>query len=434
MSGRRANPPPPGGYIAETLSRSNIAIILFALGVANAVRFSLAAFARWNLDDFSLHYTEALALRHGIDPYVTGLTPIARHLGLVLGVLTRAAETPFFLMIFEPLTMLSPYAAHAGWFALSVAALIAALALIFAEMPELSWAMRASLAGLALLYLPLSRDFMFSQSQSIMLFMFALAMRYLKRERSGAAGVVLGIATLLRGYPIALLGYLAVAKRWRALAAAIATIAAGGIATIAIAGIAPTLSFIAHDAGWLTQPAFVHQTLDISMTAFLTRLFYYWFTPELSGARFIVYRLAEIVAELAAIAIAVRVTMKRGEEHGPDFRCYSLWIATAILVSPVAWIHYMTLLILPFMLIARAAISGRASAGACWMAAINWAGAALAIWLYNRYRLGALPMWRIGAPFPLALMAEGSFFALLAGYAAVYWFAADNAITGADRG
>ncbi|HVN64039.1 MAG TPA: glycosyltransferase family 87 protein, partial [Candidatus Binataceae bacterium] len=278
MSGGRLNSAAPGRYIAEALSNPRNALILLALGLANAIRFSIATFARWNLDDFSLHYTEALALRNGLNPYVTDLTPLAREHGLVLGVLTRAAETPFFLVTFEPLTILSPYGAHTVWFVLSAVALFAAFASILVEMPEPNWAIRASLVGLALLYLPLSRDFMFSQSQSIVLFMFALTMFFLRRDREGAAGAIIGIAALLRGYPGLMLGYFAVARRWRATGAAVATIAAGTLLTIALTGLAPTAGFIGHEASWVTQEAFSNQTLDISVTAFLARVLHYWFS------------------------------------------------------------------------------------------------------------------------------------------------------------
>src|SRR5271169_4316257 len=74
---------------------------------------------QWHRRDFSNYYESAWALRHGIDPYSTLLTPIGAQLGLETGGLLHASETPPFLLCFEPLTRLQPRTAFWIWIAIN---------------------------------------------------------------------------------------------------------------------------------------------------------------------------------------------------------------------------------------------------------------------------------------------------------------------------
>ena len=416
----------PGGNISAAILQPRYAAIILIAGIVEAARVIAQSAARWNLDDFSLHYTSALALRTGADPYSSNLEPLGHPLGLVLGVLTRATDTPFFLVVFEPLTMLSPYTAYWVWFALSAIALTVTIMLLFREMPDLPLPVRIALIGLTLMYVPVAQNFLFSQSQTVILFLLTLAVIFMNRNRDEAAGAAIGLAVLMRGFPVFLIGYLAATRRWRAAAASLATIVAGGALTVAIAGVARPFSFIASAMPWITQPAFWGQWYNISAGAFIARLFYLCFGLALDTPGFTAARAAAIVTEFGLIGIAIANALRRQARSDPDFRVFSLWIATTIVVSPTAWVHYMTLFILPFFLLTDAALKNRTSERACWLAAANWALVAFAAWFYMRNRLGMIPVWRAPGAGIFPPMAEASFLAFVAGYAALYWFATDE--------
>ena len=85
---------------------------------------------QWHRRDFSNYYESAWALRHGIDPYSTNLTPIGAQLGLETNWLVHASETPPFLLCFEPLTRLRPRVAFWIWSAINFSALAIAMYLL----------------------------------------------------------------------------------------------------------------------------------------------------------------------------------------------------------------------------------------------------------------------------------------------------------------
>src|SRR5271155_6184386 len=89
--------------------------------------------AQWHRRDFSNYYESSWALRHGIDPYSTNLTPIGAQLGLETGGLLHASETPPFLLCFEPLTKLPPRSAFWIWIAINFSALAVAMYLLLAH-------------------------------------------------------------------------------------------------------------------------------------------------------------------------------------------------------------------------------------------------------------------------------------------------------------
>ena len=140
---------------------------------------------QWHRRDFSNYYESAWALRHGIDPYFSFLTPVGVQLGLETGGLLHASETPPFLLCFEPLTRLQPRAAFWLWSAINFAALAIAMYLLLAHRPGLSGRTAWLLAGLILTSAPVNVNLYWGQSQLITLALIAAAMRSMERDRDG---------------------------------------------------------------------------------------------------------------------------------------------------------------------------------------------------------------------------------------------------------
>src|SRR5579863_7355708 len=189
---------------------------------------------QWHRRDFSNYYESAWALRNGIDPYSTLLTPIGAQLGLETGGLLHASETPPFLLCFEPLTRLQPRVAFWIWIAINFSALGFAMYLLVAHRRGLSGRTAWLLAGLLLMSAPVSLNLYWGQSQLIVLALMVAAMRAMERDRDGAAGLLIAAAALLRAYPLLLIGYFVFRRKWRALIFATIGITAGGFATVAI--------------------------------------------------------------------------------------------------------------------------------------------------------------------------------------------------------
>ncbi len=281
------------------------------------------------------------------------------------------------------------------------------------------------LAGLILMSAPVNLNFYWAQSQLIVLALLAGAMRAMERERDGAAGLLIAAAGLLRAYPLLLVGYFVIRRKWRAVAFATAGIAAGVFVTVAALGLTQTLSFV-HGASWLTDDYLVKRVDNLSLGPFVSRTFWA-LTRTASGSSADWIRRASIaVADLIVLGLTIRTTLADENRGDPDWRIYSLWIATAIMLSPVGWHHYLVLLTIPFVQLVTSAAQGRSGARAIWMAALAYLLSAASLTVFNRLLVPPPTAFQLNFPWLAHTLEEASFAALLTGYIAAYWFATDH--------
>ena len=123
---------------------------------------------------------------------------------------------------------------------------------------------------------------------------------------------------------------------------------------------------------------------------------------------------------MAFLAFTVRATL----QHKPgtadrDWRFFSLWVVTSIMILPFAWLNYATMLFVSFALLASAGVRNRASTRAMW--------AALVSYFLSLFAFGGLVYLKPN--FPLiwfVLVGESKSIALMVGYLSAYWFTVDE--------
>jgi len=380
---------------------------------------------QWHRRDFSNYYESAWALRHGIDPYSADLTPIGDQLGLETGGLLHASETPPFLLCFEPLTWLRPRVAFWIWTGINFSALAIAMYLLLAHRRGLSRRTAWLLAGLILMSAPVNLNLYWGQSQLIVLALLAGAMRAMERKREGTAGLLIAAAALLRAYPLLLAGYFVIRRKWRAVAFATAGIAAGLFVTVATVGFTQSLSFV-HGALWLTDYSIVNRVDNLSLGPFVSRTWWAFTGTAPGSSTDWLRRAAVAIADIVVLGMTIRATLADANRRNPDWRVYSLWIATAIMFSPVAWHHYLLLLTIPFVQLVASAAQGRSRSRAVWMAALAYALSAVSLRVFNRFLIPPPTDFQRTFPWLVRALEETSFVALLTGYVAAYWFATDH--------
>ncbi|MGH7780613.1 MAG: glycosyltransferase family 87 protein [Candidatus Binataceae bacterium] len=420
------NPPRQGigPRTAIALRRAPVAGMLLVAAMFHLATLSMQVAPRYRLLDFSSHYVSALAMRDGMNPYSDNLLEMSARLNLDAGAMIHSAETPVFLLCFEPLTRLSPRLAHAVWISLNFVLLIASLWMLLAPAGAESRAAALSLAALAFLYSPIDQVFIWGQTQIVLVFLLVLAMRSLGRGRRGdvGAGAGLALAGLLRAFPLLMGGYLLARRKWRALFWMVVFCVGGALATAAITGVARCFSWvrmIAWNSGfWQSSLAF-----NLGLAPFVSRMFWYAFGAPLSPALELGRHLAVLVCAFAIVMLVWRTTPHRETEPDRDFRAYGLWIAAAIVLSPIAWPHYMALLLIPFATIAWCALEGRGSALAVWALVANFFLSAL--WL--RFWAADTPRFNAGLPLGpsvlIVAVAELGFVVMMLGFLAAYWSA-----------
>jgi hypothetical protein len=416
-----------GAGLAFGLTRPSILVFL-CIGTLMHVGIAVAqGVARRHQWDFSHYYVAALAMRNGINPYTTDLRPLGQQLGLE-GI-ARATDTPFFLLCFEPLTWLRPAPAYWIWFAINAASLALAMGLIVRTTPRLGRRQLIALCAIILLYPPLSNHIFFAQTQVVILLLVVVTMRALESAHDRTAGLALAVACLLKVFPLAIIGYFVMRRRWRALAWTAIGLIVGTAATIFAFGFERNAGFVGgtyltRSVGFLARPA------NVALGSFISRIFYYAagdvaMNPWLDWTRVFTVLAAEVTLIVLTIFASMprEAASARGDavtRGGDASRSFALWVVAAIMLSPTAWIHYLVLLILPFMLIAAAGWNGSASARALWAVAASYAVIALSMAV-----AGSAHSSLANRPYLKTALEECATLSLMLAYASTWFFAID---------
>jgi hypothetical protein len=214
-----------------------------------------------------------------------------------------------------------------------------------------------------------------------------------------------------------MVGYLVLWKRWRATVYTFISIVAGALLTFAVLGVPSTLGFI-KGYRLVTNLQFLAMPTNISLGAFVSRIYWYSFGAErgISNSMRLVLVAA---AELGLLALTVRATVKSRDTADLDWRAFSLWVVTSVMLSPTAWFHYLVLGLIPLIQMAVAACRGRINSRANWMAVASVLLVALSTSARNL--LGPLPHGALQL-----VVVECSFPCVALVYVSAYWFAADE--------
>ncbi len=122
------------------------------------------------------------------------------------------------------------------WTSLNVVALAVTLFMLLRlSTTGLSPSMGLTIAAMTLLYDPVAMNFEYAQRQIMILLLLVVAMRAMERDYDWLAGIMLATAGLLRAFPLLLMVYLALARRWRTLRCAVISLVAG-IMTVVMVG------------------------------------------------------------------------------------------------------------------------------------------------------------------------------------------------------
>jgi hypothetical protein len=377
--------------------------------------------ARW---DFSIYYMSAKVLHEGGNPYSTDFNPIGKKLGLEVGDIHHATDPPTFLLLMEPFALTSERTGYYIWIGLNAIFLAASLMLLLRR-PEFPPATLITLSALALMYPPLTEHFLAAQSKIPILLALVLMIRLMECGWDRTAGLCLAFACLIRVFPLLLLGYLVIQRRWRVLTWTVAGLLVGALLTVWMLGVDVTLSFrngitLLTGKRWLGVPA------NIALAAAVSRLF--WAFGLSSAGAEAMRRAAAASADLILLGATIGATLRLEPRSDPDWRGLGVWLVASVLLCPTAWVYYMVLFLIPFAQLAAAAHRSRVSERALEMAILSY----VVIALTNIPLLPAAaivlayfgPKWTLWF---MSVLIEGWFVSALLAYLAVFWFTVDEA-------
>jgi hypothetical protein len=214
------------------------------------------------------------------------------------------------------------------------------------------------LVPFAILYPPVGIHFLCAQTVILVFALLACAMRAIQYRHEATAGILIAAAALLRAFPLLLLVYLFITRRWQVLRWTIVGLMIGGVVTIALVG---TASFDFSDSiGRAMRPLAFQNPTNLALGAAVSRIYWYTSGGSIGGPIDLLCRLTTLCIEVVLVAITVKSTLALNGDD-PDWRGFSLWIVLALMLSPVVWPFYLVALLIPYVQIIVGAYTGRAS-------------------------------------------------------------------------
>ena len=240
---------------------------------------------------------------------------------------------PFAVLLVVPFALVAELSAAVAKGAWAAGSLVC-LGWSIVQMPRDRW--KTVALALAAVAAPLHRNFEDLNLNAVLLALLVAAACDLRRGREARAGAWIGAAAALKVFPAVWLLYLAYRRHWRALVIGIAVAAGLSLAPLWRYGVPGAFDAVSD---WLANSSPVAWTQggsNQSLSTLATRL-------HLPGAGL-------AVLDIACVALGV-VALRRPKVADAAFEELAVVGLVAVLLSPIAWVHYF-LFALPVWIVA----------------------------------------------------------------------------------
>jgi hypothetical protein len=239
--------------------------------------------------------------------------------------------TPAFVEIFSPLARLDQKAAFWIWQAAQILCMaIAVLLLARGCASPLGSPTTIIVLSLATLSSPFAAALVWSQIAPMLLALLSAAWFCARRQSQAAAGLWLALAALLKLYPAAVAGYFLFGRRWRALGWTIGFFAAGVLLT-------NPAHWIQLANNGLPIAYRIAGRHGLSVLSFVRTSVAYFAGARINAEPPVAVWGLTVLIDLVLIAIAAAATIVGRGRADLDDLAFGLWVALAVLMSPLAW-------------------------------------------------------------------------------------------------
>ena len=312
------------------------ALLAIVAGVSLAQRLH-GVRHRYQDVDFVRDYGWWTVYASGGDPWIVQTTKTELRPGLERPRFCN--YTPLFVELFSPLARLDQVTAF--WIWLSVQMLCvggAVLILARGNDPPLSAAATLIILSLVVLSRPFEGMLAYAHVTPMLLVLLSASWFCARRERPAFAGLWLALAALLKLYPAAAGGYFLFGRRWRALGWTIGFFVAGALLTnplrwLELVTVEMPVSYRFVAEADLTVMTFVRKAVA-----------YFAGTTTIAAPLFRVLAITALI-DLVLLAVAATATITSRGRDDLEGLVFGLWVALALLMSPLAWMAEMLLLL-----------------------------------------------------------------------------------------
>jgi Glycosyltransferase family 87 len=293
---------------------------------------------RYNRQDFNRYYADAMTLQKGGNPWqLFEVEDTAKE-----GVEDRqVAYPPAFYLMFSPLTRVRGEPARWIWEGLQIVALISALIIVLREVGlAANKTLIAFAFAFAFLFPPLHSALHWGQPTPLLLLLLVASWASARRGWDIMAGALLAVATLLKIFPGVVGGYFLFGRRWRVLAFSLIFAAILSMCLLVLYGVHRNLDFL---RGTRVSTIWLDRRRNLSIIGSLYALL----SAGAAAGKANVYLRRSLIglACFSIVAISGKLASPGPDEPVTSGLSWSLWVISSILLSPVAWDHYLVLII-----------------------------------------------------------------------------------------
>jgi len=306
-----------------------VAAVLALIAAISLAQRLPAISHRYNQFDFTVFYGWWSDYSSGGNPWTD-----------MRGPMHGCNQPPSFVETFSPLARLDRTTAFWIWQAAQFLCVVAAVLLLArGNDPPLGSVPTIIVLSLVLMSRPFAGALVWSQIAPMLLALLCAAWFCARRNRPAAAGMFMALAAWLKLFPAGAAGYFLFSRRWRSLGWTVVFFVAGVLLTNPVHWI----ELVTHGLP-ISYQVVGHAELTV---LYVVRKAVAHFA---GGAQPViaVWGFTALI-DLALIAIAAAATIASHGHADLDGLVFGLWVALALLMSPLAWIDE-TLLLLPLFL------------------------------------------------------------------------------------
>ena len=330
-------------------------VLLCWLAILLVLHGTLSYMASSTNTDYTVLYSSFRSLLEGKNIYAPIQVDSLAFLGLsqellshvTVDTLPPSLNSPFFALLFSPLGLL-PYAASFwAWSFLSLAFGMTAIVLIRGTKDRADIDSILILILVLLSYLPVIHTILFGQTSLLVFMLVAGGWAAAREGRDRVGGVLLGLALAMKVFLGLFLLYFLVQRRWGLLSWQVATFAACWLLGLIFLG--PD-TYWQYKATLQSLTSYYSSNWNASAYGFVTRIFGGSSSLPLIDFPLLGQTLYFLLSLLLLALLLWCARIKQG--HDPLMRFdlgFSYTIVAALLISPLGWMYYFPLLLIPFL-------------------------------------------------------------------------------------
>lgn len=268
------------------------------------------------------------------------------------GVMHHLLHPPAYLLVIAPF-VLPPIAIGAlVWDLLNLLGLASGVALIIRErgVRPTTWQLAIFFVLLAL-WPPMQRALLEGQVSPLLFLLLVLAWRWARHGRSALAGGALGLAAALRLFPAFAVVYFLLRRDWRACFAAGGVFIGSTLLALPFAGVDGLVAYVTREAP-ANSAEWIHHPHNTSLTGLAHLVFTGSFElPPVIHAPALATPLAALLVATLLGLLVWRTVRGRHLPFAADERTFLGYLPGMLLVSPMTWLYYYVILLLPILLL-----------------------------------------------------------------------------------